>query len=264
MKLSFYAALALLSLGAGTAAYADDGDAAEQAKRWELVRDSVYHGRQMQDAGGAVEVVAPNRAMDAALVPVSVKLNTPKKIVALSLFVDNNPAPLVGTFHFGPAINPNEIKLRVRIDSYTPVHAVAELQDGTLLEASHYVKAAGGCSAPSTGQSADIAAKIGQMQLRRMRPAEGVSIPAQLMISHPNYNGMQSGGGGGFIPARYLEKVTVKTGGVTVFDFASDISLSEDPVINFNYTPEGDGGVDVVAHDSSGADFTRHFQPLAN
>jgi len=105
---------------------------------------------------------------------------------------------------------------------------------------------------------------MGQMQLRRTRPAEGMSVPSQLLISHPNYNGMQSTPSGGFIPARYLETISVKTGGVTVFEFKSDISLSEDPVINFNYTPAGDGSVEVVAHDSSGAEFTRHFEPLAN
>ena len=102
------------------------------------------------------------------------------------------------------------------------------------------------------------------MQLRRTRPRDGSAVPSQLMISHPNYNGMQSAAGGGNVPARYLETVSVRTGGVTVFELQSDISMSEDPVINFTYTPAGDGGVDVIAHDSSGAEFKRHFEPLAN
>jgi sulfur-oxidizing protein SoxY len=262
MKPIFCAALVLLSLGLARATRAGEN---EEAQRWELVRNSVYHGRAMQDAGDAVQVIVPDRALDAALVPVTVRLDTPKRIVALSLFVDNNPAPLVGTFHFGPAISATQIKLRVRVNAFTPIHAVAETEEGTLLNASHFVKAAGGCSAPSTGQSADIAANIGQMQLRRTRPDDGSPIPAQLLISHPNYSGMQTNpGGANFIPARYLETVSIKTGGVTVFDLATDISLSEDPVIGFSYTPAGDGGVDVVAHDSSGAVFSRHFESLAN
>ena len=192
--------------------------------------------------------------------------NSPQRsrAVAVTLFIDNNPAPVVGTFRFGPAISPEQIKLRVRVNDFTPVHAIAELEDGTLLAASQYVKAAGGCSAPSTGQSEEIAARMGQMQLRRTRPREGAAVPSQLFISHPNYNGMQSAPGGGNLPARYLETVSVKTGGISVFELRSDISMSEDPVISFTYTPAGDGGVDVVAHDSSGADFTHHFEPLAN
>jgi sulfur-oxidizing protein SoxY len=265
MKTKLFAGLALLSLAFPLAAHADDRNPAEEEQRWQLVRDSVYHGQSMQDAGDAVTLTAPYRAMDAALVPLTVKFDTPKHVTGLTLFVDNNPAPLVGRFKFGAAISPSQIKLRVRINAYTLVHAVAETEDGALLVTSQYVKAAGGCSAPSTGQSAEIQAKIGQMQLNRSRPAEGMSVPTQLLISHPNFNGMQMGlGGTNFIPPRYLETITVKTGGVTIFDFQSDISLSEDPVISFSYTPSGDGKVEVVAHDSSGAEFKRQFEALAN
>jgi sulfur-oxidizing protein SoxY len=261
MRLVLWTALTLLFLT--QAARADD-DAAESAQRWELIRNATFSERAMQDAGGAVQLSAPDRALDAALVPITIRLDPSRHIVALSLFVDNNPSPLVGVFHFGPAISTAQIKTRVRVDAFTLIHAVAETADGSLLTTSHYVKAAGGCSAPSTGQSAEILARIGQIQLRRVRPAAGSEIPAQLLISHPNYNGMQMGAGGtSLIPARYLETVSVKTGGVTVFDLESSISLSEDPSIGFTYTPAGDGSVEIVAKDSTGAVFKRHFEPLA-
>jgi sulfur-oxidizing protein SoxY len=262
MKSAFCAALALAGLTA-QGAQARDRDPAEEAQRWQDVREPVFHGRPIQDAGEEVKLIAPGRAMDAALVPLTVELHAKKRVTAVTVFIDNNPAPVVGTFHFGPAISPDQIKFRVRINDYTLVHAVAETEDGTLLATEYYVKAAGGCSAPASGQTAETAARLGQMQLHRTRPLEGTGVPSQLLISHPNYNGMQSTPSGGYIPARYLDTVTVKAGGVTVFELQSDISLSEDPVINFTYTPSGDGGVDVVAHDSSGAEFKRHFDPLS-
>lgn len=262
MKVILWAALAIMCLA--PAARADD-DAAEQAKRWDLVRDMVYNERPIADAGGAVQLTAPDRALDAALVPVTIRLDPSKHIVSLALFVDNNPSPLVGVFHFGPAMAPDQIKTRVRVDAFTLIHAVVETADGTLLSTSHYVKAAGGCSAPSTGQSAEIIARIGQMQLRRVRPLEGAAIPAQLLISHPNYNGMQmSPASANMIPPRYLETVSVKTGGVTVFDLDSSISLSEDPSVSFSYTPAGDGVVEIVAKDSTGAVFSKRFDALSN
>ena len=41
------------------------------------------------------------------------------------------------------------ISTRVRVNSYTNVHAVAELSDGKLYVVKTYVKASGGCSAPA-------------------------------------------------------------------------------------------------------------------
>ncbi len=260
-KAALGAALALAGLIA-QGAQARDRDMAEEAQRWQDVREPVFHGRPIQEAGEEVKLIAPDRAMDAALVPLTVELHTQKRVKAVTVFIDNNPAPVVGTFRFGPAITANQIKFRVRINDYTPVHAVAETEDGTLLAAAHYVKAAGGCSAPATGLNSESAARLGQMQLHRTKPLDGTGVPAQLLISHPNYNGMQSHPSGGFIPARYLDTVSVKTGGIAVFELKSDISLSEDPVINFTYAPTGDASVDVEAHDSSGAEFKRHFEPL--
>lgn len=244
------------------AARAADGTA-EDAQRWARITSAVYGERALRKGSDVVTVVAPDRALDAALVPVTVKLNSDKRIIELSLFVDNNPSPLVGVFHFGPAFEPSQIKTRVRVDAYSYIHAVAETDDGTLLTADHYIRAAGGCSSPSTGQNATIDALVGQMQLRRVRPAEGTAIASQLMISHPNYNGMQmSPGSPNLIPARYLERITVKTGGQTVFEMAASISLSEDPVVGFSYLPFGAGEVEVLATDSSGAAFHRRFDPL--
>ena len=132
MKKVFAAALALAGLIA-QGAQARDRDPAEEAQRWQDVREPVFHGRPIQDAGEEVKMIAPDRAMDAALVPLTVEFHTQKRVTAVTVFIDNNPAPVVGTFRFGPAISPDQIKFRVRINDYTPVHAVAETEDGTLL-----------------------------------------------------------------------------------------------------------------------------------
>ena len=97
--------------------------------------------------------------------------------IAVTLFIDNNPAPVVGTFRFGPSISPEEISF-ARANDFTPVYAVAEMQDGTLRATSQYVKAAGGCSAPSTGQSEENRGQDGPDAVARTRPREGVAVPS--------------------------------------------------------------------------------------
>lgn len=238
-------------------------DATDAAERWDAVRSAVYDKRPVQDAGESVQLNVPERAFDAWLIPVSVTLDPAKHFVALSLFVDNNPSPLVGTFRFGPAWANGPIKLKVRVQDPTLIHAVAEAPDGTLYTSARHIFAAGGCAAPVTGQMADIARMIGQMQLRRTRPLDGNVIASQLLISHPNFNGMQTGAKSMTIPARYLESIAVSTGGVSVFNLESGISLSEDPVISFAYTPAGNGLVSVSTQENTGAKYARFFEPLA-
>ncbi len=251
--------LAAVAFAAALPALAADDDAA----RWDFVRTTIFGNRPIQDAGALLHLTTPDRALDAALVPVTVELNLPQRVVALSLVIDNNPSPLVGTFHLGPAFTPKLLKVRVRVNDYTLIHAVAETEDGTLYETSQYMKVAGGCSAPGGGDPAEVAARMGKMQLRRTRGIDGVKVPAELMISHPNYNGMQMDPATrGYTPVRYLQKITVSTVGVRIFDMDGDISMSEDPVIGFGYTPAGDGAVDVLARDSSGAAFSHHFEAL--
>src|SRR3546814_19022275 len=56
---------------------------------------------------GVIALEAPYRALDAATVPVVVTAQIPQTedryIKSLTLVVTDNPAPIVGTFHFSPA-----------------------------------------------------------------------------------------------------------------------------------------------------------------
>src|SRR5204862_7481588 len=112
----------------------------------------------------------------------------PRRLTGLTIVVDENPAPVAGTFVLGSGVD--QLSTRVRIDSYTHVHAVGELRDGKLYAVSTFVKASGGCSAPVT-KTADPA-RIGEMKFRIFAAApQAGSRQAQLMIRHPNNSGLQ-------------------------------------------------------------------------
>ena len=64
------------------------------------------------------------------------------------MIIDNNPSPLVATLTLAAGVPLDEIDLRVRIDRFTSVRAIAETQDGRLEMRSTWVNASGGCSAP--------------------------------------------------------------------------------------------------------------------
>ncbi len=170
--------------------------AAEPTDPWpELARD-IFNGRQLADGAGLVAIEMPYRAEDAAIVPVTLRATLPagdtRTVKAITLVIDQNPAPVAATFRLGAGVA--MISTRVRIDSYTNVHAVAELSDGTHYAAAAYVKASGGCSAP-TAKNADQVANIGQMRFRQFaKPTDGPAggaREAQIMIRHPNNSGLQ-------------------------------------------------------------------------
>lgn len=232
-----------------------------RAVRWQGLKEAIFGARALNDGTGKIELEAPLRALDAALVPVTIKLTGSEPIRSVYLIVDMNPAPLASHFVFGPQADPRVVKLRVRVDQYTAMHAIAETTTNKLYVAERFVKAAGGCSAPAGESEAQALQNLGQMKLRVLGPvAAGKPALAQLMIRHPNFNGMQMDQLTHlYTPARYLKSIDVTYRGGQVFHLDSDISLSADPVITFGFVPQNKGELQVNAQDSTGARFDRRF-----
>jgi sulfur-oxidizing protein SoxY len=240
---------------------AQDADDPERAARWKQLQESLFPHRQMLDSGGIISVEAPPRALDAALVPVELHMSADQPIKGVYLVIDDNPAPMAAHFVFGPKADPRDLKLRVRVDAYTNIHAIAETQDGQLHAAVKFVKAAGGCSAPAGPDDQAALADIGRMKLRLLGDfAAGKPLQAQLMIRHPNFNGMQMNQLTRFYtPARFIRTIDATYDGGEVFHLDADISLATDPVITFGFVPKEKGQMKVVAQDSSNATFDHSF-----
>ena len=256
--------LAAVLIGAGclaTLPVRAEDDAA-RAQRWHELEGAMFGSRPVQDGGAVLTLTAPPRAEDAALVPMTIQSTGKTPLKGLYLVIDDNPAPMAGHFSFGPDADPTELRLRVRVDQYTLVHAVAEAQDGKLYAVSAFVKAAGGCSAPAGASEADALRGMGQMKLRTLSAyADGKPLQTQLLIRHPNFNGMQMNQVTRlYTSPRFINAVDVSYGGAQVFHLDSDISMSTDPAITFGFVPHGHGELNVVVRDSTGAVFDKAFE----
>ncbi|HKE43217.1 MAG TPA: quinoprotein dehydrogenase-associated SoxYZ-like carrier [Steroidobacteraceae bacterium] len=253
---------ALVSLAAISRAQTTDAeDAAARAERWKALQEAIFGDRKVQDGSGVIELDVPPRALDAALVPVSLQLAGKKPIKGVYLVIDNNPSPLSAHFVFGPRADPRVLQVRVRVDEYTLMHAVAEGQDGKLYLAEKFVKAAGGCSAPAGFSEEQALQEMGRMKLRLIGDfAAGKPLQAQLMIRHPNFNGMQMNQITRFYtPARFIRSTEVTYDGSRIFHLDSDISMSTDPVIVFGFVPPARGTLKVAIQDSDDATFAHSF-----
>lgn len=232
-----------------------------------LVQD-IFNNRAMNDGNDVIAIEMPYRAEDAAIVPVTLKSKLPpgdsRRIVSITLVIDQNPAPMAAKFELGPDARVSEISTRVRVNNYSDVHAVAELSDGKLYVTKTYVKASGGCSAPAAKNAEEANSRLGQMRYRQFaKSGEGPTSggrEAQIMIGHPNNSGLQMDQVTQlYIPAFFVNELHLWQDDSPVLTMEGGISISEDPNIRFTYVSNGAKRFRAEARDTEGHVFQREW-----
>jgi sulfur-oxidizing protein SoxY len=250
-------------LAAASPAVAAGNQEPERVERWQDLSGLIF-GDQAEIAATEtlVTLQAPTRAQDSALVPVTIATAPDAAVTALSVVVDENPGPVAAEVRFGPAGDARELGLRVRIDGYTNVHAVATTADGAMFQNAVFVKGAGGCSAPITVSDAEAMVGMGEMRMKFAEGGPEGAGRATLMVRHPNFNGMQMNQVTMlFTPPRYVSEIEVARGDELVFAMRSDISLATDPVIDFLYRTGSGAPFTVTVTDSDGERWSQDFAP---
>jgi sulfur-oxidizing protein SoxY len=244
-----------LCIGAGAVVAA----APEPEDPWPGLARDIFKGRPLADGAGLISIEMPYRAEDAAIVPVTLRTTLPagdqRSVKTITLVIDQNPSPVAATFTVGAGVS--MISTRVRVNSYTNVHAVAELSDGALYVTQTYVKASGGCSAPAAKDAQEAKANLGLMRFRQFAaPGEApASAPreAQIMIRHPNNSGLQMDQVTHlYVPLFIVDRLRVWQGDQLLLSMDAGISISEDPNIRFSYRPNGAGAFRAEAGDTEG------------
>ncbi|MDC9729062.1 MAG: quinoprotein dehydrogenase-associated SoxYZ-like carrier [Methyloprofundus sp.] len=232
--------------------------AAKNEAKWLQVLQPQYFPKQsILDGKDIIQLTSPIRAEDPALVPVKVtaKLEQTKEryIKRLLLLIDNNPVPFVGEFEFTPESGKADIAMRVRVNSYSYIRAIAEMNNGDLYMVKNYVKASGGCSAP-VGADYDAAMlRLGKMKFRLDSNVQnGKPTMAQLLISHPNLTGMQMDQVTRFKrKSHFIKKIKVTFDGKAILTAKTDIAISSDPNFRFYFIPKQKGELKAEFTDTS-------------
>jgi sulfur-oxidizing protein SoxY len=244
-------------------------DAAEPYDPWPGLVQDIFNNRPINDGGDVIGIEMPYRAEDAAIVPVTLasKLSPDdsRRMVAITLVIDQNPAPMAAKFEIGPDARVSEISTRVRVNNYTDVHAVAELSDGKLYMVKTFVKASGGCSAPAAKNAEEARNHVGQMKYRQFTASgEGPSNgkrEAQIMIGHPNNSGLQMDQVTQlYVPAFFVDELHLWQDSSPVLSMEGGISISEDPNIRFTYVSNGAKLFRAEAKDTSGHVFQKEWK----
>lgn len=240
---------------------------AQKAGNWELVRASLFGDRAITENEGKVILIElPDRAEDAAIVPLAIKTRVTQApdryIRKVYLVIDKNPSPIGAIFTFTPDSGRADIDTRIRIEEYTTVRAIAEMNDGSLHMASKYVKAAGGCSAPAGKDLEAAMARIGKMKFRldESLKADEPSV-AQLMVSHPNVSGLAMDQLTRlYAPPQFVRKIDVSYAGKPLMSAEVDFTISEDPNFRFYFVPRAGGELKAEVVDSKDLKFSHSIE----
>ncbi len=234
---------------------------------WEtFLKPKYFADQKIIEDKTVIEMKTPYRAEDAAFTPLTIKAQfaqSPTRYIAkIYVVIDKNPEPLAGVFDLTPDIGRADLALRIRIDNYTNVRAVAVLNNGETHMVTNFVKAQGGCSAPLGSDLQEAMKHLGEMKFRTVgeRTAEDAII-GQLMLSHPNITGMQKDQKTQLIrPAHYVKTIKVYFNDALIMTAETGISISEDPSFRFFFKPSKGGELKADVIDSKGAEWTHSFK----
>ena len=251
----------LAALLAGSASAAADLEADADSVWLGGLRAAYFGDRPIVESDDVIELEAPERAEDSAVVPIRIKAKVAQTearfIKTITLFIDMNPGQLAGQFHFTPNSGRADLALRIRVNAYGPVRAIAETSDGELFMSRRFVKASGGCSAAIGTDIETARRRLGKMKFRVDEPVLfGEPLAVQLRVSHPNVTGLQMDQlTRMYAPSHYVKQVRVSFAGKPVFSADTGFSLSENPSFGFYFVPDGAGELQAEVVDTQGLRF---------
>ena len=216
------------ALGALSMADASAQTQSPSSGAWQYLRGQFYGDREMGEVDeNRMSIQAPSNTPDPSATPITIHFGNAVagKVKQLRLIIDNNPSPLAATMNLQPGVPVDQLDMRVRIDRFTSVRAIAEMDDGSLEMRSTWVNASGGCSAPPGAASGGT---LGEIRLRTANDEKTL----QMSIRHPNNSGFQIDPvSGDAIPPHYISHITLSAGGKPVLEADTGISLSENPTL---------------------------------
>lgn len=212
----------------------------DSSPEWERLRANLFKDRRIEVRASQVMVSAPLRAAYGAAVPVKIASRLPQTpelyVKRLYVVVDKNPSELAAVLDLTPELGQADFEMRLRVNEYSHVRAIAELSNGELHMDSRYVKTSGGCSAPP---NRGPLSEIGKTAFKLPEGAKMNALtPADVRVVHPNDTGFELNNQTVmFIPPHFIRSIKVSYGSAKLFDAELDFSISENPQLRFNFIP---------------------------
>ncbi|MGB9149593.1 MAG: quinoprotein dehydrogenase-associated SoxYZ-like carrier [Burkholderiales bacterium] len=260
LLLCVFASSAMAAIGGLKSDLKDDDESSEE---WRGIRTNLFQARPIDNKSPAVQIDIPRRAEFGATVPVAIRAQVAQSpqsyIRKMYLVVDKNPSAIAAVYTLAPDIGQADLETRIRVNEYSHVRVIAEMNDGKLSMASKYVKVSGGCSAPPNKDAAEHKRDLGKIKWRLPEKVfANQTTPVQMQVSHPNNTGFEMDHITVMtIPPHYVSRFVITYAGKPVLSAETDYSISENPYIAFNFVPKSNGELKAEIFDSKEMKFEK-------
>jgi sulfur-oxidizing protein SoxY len=237
-------------------------------KVWEEnLRPGFFKDREINEGAGQdiLEIKAPYLAEDGAVVPVSIHTKIPQTrdnyINKMHVIIDKNPLPLVGVFEFSPDAGRADLAMRVRVNDFSYIRVIAEMNNGDLYMTKSFIRSKGGCSAPPGKSLKESKKFLGKMKMQTIGDVEfGKPNLMQLKIRHPNITGMAPDDRTGvYPPPFYVTDMKIDFDDKMIMKAKMTFAISQDPSFRFYFVPEKEAEMKVEILDSKDNHFNSSY-----
>lgn len=237
---------------------------------WPDIQSALYGDAPVIAQSTFVTFDAPYRATDDARTVLGGHVIAPpgQRITAVTLIIDENPAPVAAEFHLAEPQAEFAFSLTTRLNGQTPLHLVAltDRDERHMTEAFLKTSGQGACAAPPGTDPVAALASLGEMELAflpdisapsksvntRLAALAGKVRALDIDISHPSHSGLAMDQITLlYTPLRVVEEVAITLDNAPYLTMTGSISLSENPRLRVSI-PTGTSAAEVSLSDTDG------------
>ncbi|MDC0183284.1 quinoprotein dehydrogenase-associated SoxYZ-like carrier [Nitrosomonadales bacterium] len=216
---------------------------------WPFLKERMFKNKVINEVD-FLKIDGPKRASSGAQVPVNIKITKQPnvEIKKLILIIDSNPDQKAATYHLTRKTQELDLSTRIRMETDSFVRVVGEDSEGKLYMSKVAIRASGGCSGYMNSQDPKLTKDLGKILVKAKKDY------LTTRIKHPNFNGLQKDSiNGWFVPEWIVTQVRYDFNGESLLVAENGISMSQDPYLKFNFSPDETGTVTVSATDTKGS-----------
>lgn len=220
---------------------------------WPYLKERMFKDKVIEEVN-FLKIDGPARASSGAQVPINIKLTQKPgiEIKKVILIIDGNPVQQAATYHLSENMQNLDLSTRIRMETDSFIRVVGEDKNGKLYMSKVAIRASGGCSGYMNSQDPELTKDLGKILIKSKEKY------LTTRIKHPNFTGLQRDSiNGWYVPEWIVTQVRYDFNGESILVADNGISISQDPYLKFNFSPEKPGTFTVSATDTKGKIFLK-------